>query len=342
MLASMLGLFSQDLALDLGSSRTRLYRRGEGIIADVPTVLAVRTRKSGRREVLAVGDDARAMIGRTPDGIDAVRPVRSGRIIDFDVVDALLQHLAQTTLGRGSWSRPRIGVAVAPDAPEVAQRAWRDACEAFRAREVALVPAPLAAAAGCGLDIEGTSGHMVVDLGAGTTEIAVLCMREVITSATLEVGGDVLDGAIIRHLRRDHALLIGPTTAERVKLEIGAATEPDPYQTIHVSGRCLRRGVPRSEELSSYEICQAMREPVAALGAGIRRVLEQTPPEIASDVVDHGVLITGGGSLLRNLDIALRSSTGLAILPADAPAEAVVRGTASCMTERTRRELVPA
>lgn len=338
MLAKLFGLFTQDLALDLGSARTRLYRRGEGLIADVPTVLAVRTHKSGRREVVAVGDEARLMIGRTPEGIDAVRPVRGGQIVDFDVVDAFLHHLHRSH-GRGALTRPHVGIAVGADAPDVARRALRDACEAFRPREVSLIPGPVAAALGCGLDVASTSGHMVVDLGAGTTEIAVLCMREVISSATLEVGGDVLDGAIIRHLRRDHALLIGATSAEQVKLEIGAATDPDPAHTAQVSGRCLRRGVPRSESLSSYEVFQAIREPVAAIAAGIRRVLEQTPPEIASDVVDHGVLVTGGGSLLRNLDLALRADTGLAILPADAPDHAVVRGIAAFMNERHRHDL---
>jgi rod shape-determining protein MreB len=303
-------------------------------LLDIPTVVAVRTRRSGKREVIAVGEEARAMIGRTPEDVEAVRPVRQSRIVEYDVADALLLHLARITEARGGWTRPNIAVAVPQNATEMALRAVRDSCEAFRPKEVTLMPSPIAAAMGCDLNLAGTAGHMLVDVGAGTTEIAVMCMNEVITATTLEIGGDVLDGAIIRALRRDHALLVGPITAERIKQEIGAAAEPDSDAVTNVYGRCLRQGIPRSVQLSSYEVSQALREPVAAIGAAVRRVLEQTPPEIASDVVDHGVILCGGASQLRNLDLALRADTGLAILPAIQATSAVVVGAGQAMQDQ--------
>ncbi len=327
MFRSMMSMLSADLGLDLGSSRTRLYVAREGVVVDVPSVVAVRTRRSGRREVVAVGEDALPMVGRTPDGTEAVRPIRAGRIAEYDVADALLRHLAVRVHGRGSGLlRPRVVVAVTPDAPEMAHRAVRDSCEALGAREVRLVPKPLAAALGADLAVSTPAGHMVVDVGAGTTTAAVLCMDEVITSTTMEVAGDVFDGAIIRLLRREHALLVGQPTAERVKRTLGSLLEPDPTHTMVVRGRCLRHGVPRAVEVDAHQVGQALREPVAAIGAGLRRVLEQTPPEIASDVVDHGVILTGGASQLVDLDLALRADTGLAMLAADPPEHAVVLG----------------
>ncbi len=331
MFDSVLGLFSQDLALDLGSARTRVYLRGGGVMVDVPSVVAVRTRRSGRQDIVAVGEDAAAMIGRTPKDIEAIRPIRAGRILAYDAADALLLHLVRAIHGRAGWIRPRVVVAVDQGAPEVANRAVRDSCEAFGARDVQLVSKPLAAALGSGLNVEAPSGHMVVDVGAGTTQIAVVCRNEVIASTAVELGGDVFDGAIIRLLKRDHELLIGQPTAERVKRSIGAATEPIPGATEHVAGRCLRRGIPRSVTLGAADVCRALAEPIGAIGAGIRRVLEQTPPEVASDVVDHGVILTGGASQLRNLDLALRGATGLAMLPGDHPEHAVILGAGKAL-----------
>jgi rod shape-determining protein MreB len=330
----MLGaLLSQDIALDLGSARTRLHLRGAGCVVDVPTVVAVRTRRSGRREVIAVGDAAQAMLGRTPDNVVAVRPVRAGRVVEPEVLDAMLAHLVQGVHGRRSWIRPRVLVTAPSDAPDLAVRAVRDACEGFGAREVQVLPQPVAVAAGAGLAQGGTSGHMVVDIGAGTAHIAVLCMDGVVVSTTLDVAGDVLDGAVIRMLRREHALMVGAPTAERLKQELCAAVEPDD-RSVPVAGRCLRTGVPRSVDVHAREISTAVAEPIAAIGAGIRRVLEQTPPEIASDVVDHGVILCGGGSLVRNLDHALRASTGLAMLLADAPDRVVIRGAGEVLDHR--------
>jgi rod shape-determining protein MreB len=326
MLDAVLGLLSQDLALDLGSSRTRVHLRGTGVVLDLPSVVTIRTHRSGRKEVTAVGDEAEAMIGRTPRDMDAVRPVRAGRIVAFEAADALLLHIVQAIHGRTGWVRPRMVVAVGQDAPELVHRAVRDSCERVGAREVHLVSKPLAAALGCGLDLESPAGHMIVDIGAGTTQVAVLCMNEVVASTTLEIGGDVFDGAILRHLLRQHALLVGQPSAARVKHAIGAALEPEAGARLAVAGRCMRQGVPRMVQLTAPEVSECLSEPIAAIAAGIRRVLEQTPPEVASDVVDHGVILTGGGSQLRNLDIALRAGTGLAILPAGVVDHAVIGG----------------
>lgn len=318
-------LLSQDLALDVGSCRTRVYVRGGGVVADVPTVVSVRTRRSGVREVLAVGDDAARMIGRAPDGVEVVRPVRGGAIVVPEIAEILLGHLVRAVHGRSRWVRPRLLVAVDQVAPDRTTRALRDACDTVGARTVVAVPQPVATACGAGLDEAASAGHMIVDIGAGTTHIAVVCLGEVVASTTLDVAGDVLDGAIIRMLRRDHALLVGPATAERVKRELVGVAVADAVR-LTVGGRCLRTGVPRAVELGAADVAEALREPLLALGVGVRRVLEQTPPEVASDVVDHGVILSGGGSLVRDLDLLLRQCTGLAMLPVERPDQAVVRG----------------
>lgn len=324
MLDAVLGLLAPDIALDLGSSRTRLFVRGEGVVQDVATAVAVRTWRSGRRQVVALGDEAQGMLGRTPDGLEVVRPVRAGQVVDRDVAAALVTHLVRRVHG-GGLVGPRAVVAITRDAPDRTRRGIRGALEALGARAVHLVPKPLAAAVGAELGLDHPTGQMIVDLGGGTTHIAVLCSGEIIASTTLEVGGDVLDGAVLRCLRRNHDLEIGQPTAERIKRRLGSVGEPVDDVEI-VAGRCLRRGIPRAVEVSGEEIAAALREPVAAIGAAIRRVLEQTPTEAAGDVVDHGVLLTGGGSALRDVDVALRAATGLAVLLTEAPAQAVVRG----------------
>lgn len=340
-------MLSQDLALDLGSSTTRVHVRGAGVVLDLPSVIAVRTWRSGRREMVAVGEDARAMLGRTPDGLDVVRPIRRGRIADADLAQAFLSHLVRSVHGRSRFARPRIAVAVRPDASEPDLRAIRDSFESVGARDVQLAPCAVAGALGAGLDVDAATGHMVVDIGSGTTHIAVLCLREVVASATLDVAGDVMDGAVLRMLRRNHALLVGASTAEATRITLGAAMEPREGE-IRVAGRCLRRGVPSASIVSGAELCEAIAEPVAAIGAAIRRVLEQTPPEIASDVVDHGVILWGGASQLPNLDLALRAQTGLAMLPVDDPERTVIRGVGTLLEggavfprTRSRRSATP-
>jgi rod shape-determining protein MreB len=325
MIGSLIGLFSQDLALDLGSARTRIHMRGAGVVVDVPTVVATRTHRSGRRELIALGDDAAALIGRTPHGVQAVRPVRAGRLAEPDLAVALVQHYVQSLHGRSNWIRPRMLVGMPHGAPDAVVRSLGDLCTAVGAREVTHLPQPIAAALGSGLSMDASAAHLLIDIGAGTTGIAVVCLNEVIASTVLDIGGDVFDGAIVRLLKREHAVLVGQPTAERVKLELGAVGTPR-ARKAHAAGRCLRRGIPRSVELDGEAIAAVLREPAAAIGAGIRRVLELTPREIAADVVDHGALLCGGGSLLPGLDAALRADTGLAMLPGDAPDRAVARG----------------
>lgn len=328
----MLGaLFSQDLALDLGSTATRVSVRGGDTVADMPSVVAVRTRRSGRREVIAVGDEAQAMLGRTPDGIEAVRPVRAGRILVPDVADALVRHLFSSMHGRRSWVRPRVLLSVAPDAAPSDIRAVRDVCENAGARSVHTMEHPLAAARGAGLDLGATAGHMIVDVGGGATRVAVVCLGEVVVSTTLAVAGDVFEGAILRMLEREHALRVGLSTLEHIKRTLGAAVEPIDASE-RVAGRCLRGGVPRATDVTGEQVHAALVDPVAAIGTGIRRVLEQTPPEIASDVVDHGVILCGGGSQLADLDLALRAQTGLAMLAVETPDLAVLRGLSRALS----------
>ncbi len=330
MLGSLIGLFSQDLALDLGSARTRIHMRGSGVVVDVPTVVATRTHRSGRRELIALGEDAAALIGRTPHGVQAVRPVRAGRLAEPDLAVAFVQHYVQALHGRSSWIRPRMLVGMPHGAPDPVARSLADLCTSVGAREVTHLPQPIAAALGSGLSMGASTAHLLIDIGAGTTGIAVVCLNEVIASTVLDIGGDVFDGAIVRMLKRDHALLVGQPSAERVKRELGAVGTPRQARAF-ASGRCLRKGTPRSVELDGEAIANVLREPAAAIGAGIRRVLELTPREIASDVVDHGALLCGGGSLLPGLDAALRADTGLAMLPGDAPDRAVARGLGMVM-----------
>lgn len=325
----MLGaLFSHDLAIDLGSARTRLRVRDGGVVLDLPSVVARRTRPDGRREVLAIGDEALGMLGRTPDGIEAVRPVRSGRVFDPDALTALVRHLVEAVNGRRSWARPRLLVTVPDDAGAGDIRSLRGVCEAAGARDVAWMPTALAAASGAGLDLHASTGQLVVDIGAGTTTIAVLCGGSIVAGTSLEVAGDVFDGAILRWLRREKALLVGARTATRLKEDLGTALPAGPRADgeLRAAGRCLREGVPRSAAVRGRDLADALRDPIGALGEGIRRVLEETPPEVASDVVDHGALLSGGGSRLVDLDLALRAATGLAMLPVDSPERAVVRG----------------
>ncbi|MCB9665643.1 MAG: rod shape-determining protein [Alphaproteobacteria bacterium] len=326
---------SADLGLDLGSSCVRAALQGQQTATEVPAAVALRQRRSGRREIVALGEDALAMLGRTPDGLEVVRPVRSGRIVAPEVAEALVRHLLREVDAR-RWGRRRVTLAIDPDLPPAEARTLRQVVEAAGAHEVATMPAPLAAALGADIDPGGSAGHMIVDVGSGTTSIAVVCSDAVVSSAALDIAGDVFDGAVIRHLVRTHGLLVGPATAEALKRELGAALVPE-AATSTVAGRCLRAGTPRAQVVHAEALAEALVEPVAALGSAVRRVLEQTPPEVAADVVDHGVLLTGAGARLANLDLALRAATGLAFLPVDGGDRAVIRGVARHLAPRRLR-----
>ena len=333
MFGAVLGLFSQDLAVDFGTSTTRFYQRGAGVVCDEPTVVSVQTDSRGRRGVLAIGGEAKQMLGRTPADITAIQPVRDGQIHDYEVAEALLLHLIRRVHGRSGWVSPRMVVAVPHGATEMERRAVRESCETAGAREVHLVPKPLAGALGAQLQVNEPSGHMLVDIGGGTTEISVLSMLGVVSSHTIQGGGGALDQAVMRSLRKRHELLVGQPTAEALKIELGAAAGRDPNARRIVKGRCLLRGVPKAIEVSAQEIAETLEEQISQLAGAIRHVLERTSPELASDIVDQGVVLIGGGSRLWGLDSLLRRQTGLPVVCSEHPHHAVVMGTGQILEE---------
>jgi len=338
MFSAVLGLFSQDLAVDLGTSATRVHLSGAGVVADEPSVVAVLDDRAGRRRVIAIGDEALPMLGRTPDDISAIQPVRAGRIVDFEVAEALLLHLVRRIHNRNGWMRPRMVVAVPHAASEMELRAVRDSCESAGARSVHLVPRPLAAALGAGLPVEQPTGHLVVDLGAGATEISVLSLSGIVASAAVPGGGDGLDEAIVSWCKKEHALLVGRPSAQRVKLELGAACHPDHGASTWLKGRCLRRGSPRAEQITAGGVCDALQPGIRAIAEGIRDVLHQAPPELASDIVETGVVLVGGGAQLPGIDRALSHLTGLPVVVADNPTQAVIDGVGRVLEELDLRE----
>ena len=327
MFSAVLGLFSHDLAIDLGSTTTRVMQRGGECLVSEPTVVAVRTDRKGRRAVVAIGEDARAMLGRAPDDTQVVQPIRGGRIVDFEAVEAFLLALVRRSHGRNGWVRPRMVVAVPHGAAEMEMRAVRDACESAGARDVHLVPRPLAAALGAELPIHQPSGYLVVDLGGGATEASVLSLSGVVAGQSVPGGGAEMDEAVVQWLAQHHGLLVGPQTAERLKIQLGAAV-PDVDGEAVVKGRCLALGIPRAATVPSLEIYRALVPALDRLADIIRGTLERLPPEIGSDVIDHGVVLTGGGARLRGIEVALRDRTGLPVVACDLPDAAVARGAA--------------
>lgn len=333
MLSAVLGLFSLDVALDLGSTRTRIYLRGKGPTVDQPAVVAVKTHRGGTRSVLAVGDEAAIMEGRTPPDIAACRPVRAGTIEDYEVAEALMVHLLRGLHGRNGWMSPKMVVTVPCGAGEMERRAVRECCESAGAREVHLVPKALAAALGAGLPVQEPSGLMIVDLGGGSTEVSVLSLSGVAHAHNVPGGGEGLDRALIEHLRHELGLLVGERSARELKERIGAAiggTDEDRYV---VRGRDLVTGVPRAQDVFGSDVTAALRSPIDAIAEGIQAALEATPPELASDVVEHGIVLVGGGAHLRGIDRALSTRTGLPVVIADAPERACIEGAGRVLEE---------
>lgn len=331
MFSTVLGLFSQDLAVDLGTSNTRIWLRGSGLVCQEPTVVAIHSDPRGKRKVLAVGEEALPMLGRTPGDIRTVQPVRDGQIADYEVAEALLLHLVRRVHGRNGWVSPRMVVAIPHGATEMERRAVRESCEGAGAREVRLVPRPLAAAIGADLPVAEASGHLLVDIGGGATEVAVLSLHGIVSCVSVQGGGEAMDDAIISMIRERHGLLVGRPTAERLKIELGTAVSGESLTATSIAGRCLRTGVPRAVDVSNADLHDALAERIGDIARAIRAVLERTPPELASDIIDHGVVLTGGGAKLRRLDLALRDLTGLPIVAADDPAQAVVTGIGKAM-----------
>jgi rod shape-determining protein MreB len=324
---SISGIFSNDMAIDLGTANTLVYVRGKGVILSEPSVVAVKTDLKRGARIVAVGTDAKKMLGRTPDNIRAIRPMKDGVIADFEVTEAMLKHFIVKIHHRRFLVKPRIVVCVPSGITEVEMRAVRDAAKSAGAREVYLVEEPIAAAIGARLPITEPTASMIVDIGGGTTEVAVIAMSDIVYAKSLRVAGDKIDNAIIRYVKQKYSLLIGERTAEMIKMMIGSACQESEESMIEVKGRDLIAGIPKIIAVRSGEITDAIAEPVRAILETIKTALEQTPPELAADIVDNGIVLTGGGSLLKNLDEVIRRETGLPVTVADDPLSTVVVGS---------------
>ena len=321
------GLFSNDLAIDLGTANTLIYVKGKGIVSCEPSVVAVLKDERGVKTVHAVGREAKEMLGRTPGLIQAVRPLRDGVIADFEITERMLRHFIEKAHNRKTLVRPRIVICVPFGITEVEKRAVRESAESAGAREVYLIEEPMAAAIGAGLPVTEPTGNMVVDIGGGTTEVAVISLAGIVYSQSIRVGGDKMDDAIIAYMKRKYNLLVGEQTAERVKCQVGNAYPLEEPLTMEVKGRDLVAGVPRTVVVNSDEIRDALAEPINSIVEAVMSALEKTPPELSADIKDRGIVLTGGGALLRNLDILLREETGLPVMVCDDPISAVVLGS---------------
>ncbi|MGU9962859.1 MAG: rod shape-determining protein [Candidatus Halichondribacter symbioticus] len=323
-------MFSIDMAIDLGTANTLVYVKGKGIVLNEPSVVAYSI-KDGRKQVLAVGEDAKMMLGRTPGTIQAIRPMRDGVIADFDVAEEMIKHFIRKSHKRSFFSKPRVIVCVPYGATPVEKRAIRQSVLGAGARKAGLISEPIAAAIGAGMPIAEPTGNMVVDIGGGTTEVAVISLGNVVYAQSVRVGGDRMDEALISYLRRTQNLLIGVSSAERIKTEIGIARKPTDNdgkgKSMIVRGRDLLNGVPKEITIYQSDVADALSEPVQQICEALITALESTPPDLAADIVDHGVMLTGGGALLGELDVALREKTGLAVSVAEQSLNCVALGT---------------
>lgn len=328
MFKKLRGLFSNDLSIDLGTANTLIYVKDKGIVLNEPSVVAIRQdRAGGNKSVAAVGHAAKLMLGRTPGNIKAIRPMKDGVIADFHVTEKMLQHfIKQVHENNYLLPSPRVLVCVPYGATQVERRAIRESALGAGARQVVLIDEPMAAAIGAGLPVSEATGSMVIDIGGGTTEVAIISLNGVVYSSSVRIGGDKFDEAIISYVRRNFGSLIGDATAERIKHEIGTAYPGDEVLEIEVRGRNLAEGVPRSFTLTSNEILEALQEPLMGIVAAVMHALEQSPPELAADISERGMVLTGGGALLRDLDRLLMEETGIPVIVADDPLTCVARG----------------
>jgi len=327
------GMFSNDLAIDLGTANTLVYLKGKGIVVSEPSVVAVQKDVIGQKKVLAVGKEAKKMLGRTPGSIVAIRPMKDGVIADFDITEEMLRYFIQKVHNRKTLVRPRIVICVPSGITQVEKRAVKESAESAGAREVYLIEEPMAAAIGSGLPITEASGNMIVDIGGGTTEVAVISLAGIVYAKSVRVGGDKLDEALVQYMKRKYNLLIGERTAEQIKIEIGSAYPEEEEQTMEVKGRDLVSGIPKTLTINSTEIREAISEPVNAIVEAVRIALERTPPELAADIVDKGIILAGGGAMLRNIDVLLREETGLPVVIAEDPLSCVVLGSGKVLDE---------
>lgn len=333
MLKKLRGVFSNDLSIDLGTANTLIYVRGKGIILNEPSVVAIRQSRDGmgsnrdQRDVVAVGSEAKLMLGRTPGNISAIRPMKDGVIADFYVTEKMLQHFIrkahETRFLRPS---PRVLVSVPCGSTQVERRAIRESAISAGAREVFLLEEPMAAAMGAGMPVEEARGSMVVDIGGGTTEVAIISLNGIVYAASVRIGGDRFDESIVSYVRRNYGILIGEATAERIKHEVGLAYPANQMLQMEVRGRNLAEGIPRSFTISSNEVLEALQEPLSGILGAVRAALEQAPPELAADIAERGMVLTGGGACLRNIDRLFMEETGLPVIIADEPLTCVARG----------------
>ncbi|MBS0290595.1 MAG: rod shape-determining protein [Proteobacteria bacterium] len=329
MLKSIRGIFSSDISIDLGTANTLIYVRGQGIVLNEPSVVAIRQERgaSGHKQVAAVGIEAKRMLGRTPENMIAVRPMKEGVIADFHMTEVMLQHFIHKVLpSRIFRPSPRVLICVPCGSTQVERRAIRESALGASAREVYLIEEPMAAALGADLPVHEATGSMVVDIGGGTTEVAIISLNGIVYSASVRMGGDKFDESIINYVRRNYGCLIGETTAERIKTEIGTAYPGDEVLEIEVRGRNVAEGIPRSFTLNSNEILEALQEPLSSVVSAVRVALEQAPPELSGDIAERGLVLTGGGALLRHIDHLLMEEIGLPVSVAQDPLTCVARG----------------
>lgn len=334
MFSRLFSMMSADMAIDLGTANTLVYVRDRGIVLNEPSVVAIEM-INGRKTIKAVGNEAKQMLGRTPGHIHAIRPLRDGVIADFEVSEAMIKHFIRKVHNRRSFVSPKMIICVPSGSTPVEQRAIIDSAESAGASEVYLIEEPMAAAIGAGLPVAEPVGSMVVDIGGGTTEVAVISLSGIVYAKSIRVGGDKMDDAIIAYIRRVHNLLIGETTAERIKKEIGSAAPPSSGngRFMEIKGRDLINGVPKEVVITERQVAEALMEPVGQIIEAVKITLENTPPELGSDIAERGIVMTGGGSLLSNLDFVLRHATGLAVTIADDPLSCVALGTGHALEE---------
>jgi len=325
--------FSNDIAIDLGTSNTLLYVHGRGIVINEPSVVAISNRRVDNFRMIAVGREAKDMLGRTPGSVQAIRPIQKGVIVDFDAACTMLRHFIYKANGRRSLIRPRVVIAVPVGITEVEKRAVKEAAESGYAGEVFLIEEPMAAAIGAGLPITEPSGNMIIDIGGGTTEVAVISLGGIVFSHSIRIGGDNIDDAICTHVKNHHSLLIGDRTAEQIKIRLGCAWHDEEERSLEIKGRDVVDGVPRVVRLSSQEICEAIQEPISNILEAVRVSLERTPPELASDIVDKGVVLTGGGALLKSFDKSMHKETQVPVVLADDPLCGTVLGAGKVLQE---------
>ena len=341
MFSNLLGMFSADMAIDLGTANTLVYVKGRGIVLNEPSVVAIRDLR-GKKQVLAVGDEAKLMLGRTPGNIQAIRPLRDGVIADFEVAEEMIKHFIRKVHNRRTFVSPLIIICVPSSATSVERRAIHQSALAAGARHVELIEEPMAAAIGAGLPYQDPAGSMVVDIGGGTSEVAVLSLGGIVYSRSVRVGGDKMDQAIVNYLRREQKILIGEMSAERIKKEIGTAMPPEngTGMALTVRGRGTLDGVPKETEITEAMIAEALREPVTEIIDAVKLALEAMPPELAADIVDRGIVLTGGGALLRNLDTAIRNQAQLPVMIADDPLKCVVNGCGQVLENYSKMKSV--